>query len=729
MSRIATAAAIAVAIFVLDAMTPLDIAVAVLYVVVVLIVAPVCSRRTMLAVCCALMSMTVVAFVMSHGSAYLAAPVGRCVVSLAAIAITGFITLKNIAATDVLREQVTLLDLTSDALVVYDMKRRIRFWNRGAHALYGVPAEAALGRAPHEVVRTAFARPLADMLAELLRTGRWEGELTQTCHDGRELIVASRWTLQRDAHGRPLAVLVTNNDITQRKRMEIEIQQQQQEIRAAIDAIPAMVWVSAPDGRPVFVNERWSELGLPLERIGDNWHTLVHPDDLPQMQRAWRHALATGTSFENESRVRRGDGTYRWLLLRATPLVGDDGRIVRWYGVNADMEEHKRAAEALARSESFLAEAETLSQTGSIGFSVPHFEMFWSKQAYRIFDFPDTAEPSVAGMLARVHPDDLARVSALLAAAAADRREIDAEFRLLMQDGAVKRVHLVAHAIHAGRDASEYRGALMDVTEARNVQDALHRSLAELAHVTRITTLGELSASIAHEVSQPIAAIMTNGDAGMRWLERDEPQLHEVREALGNMLRDARRAGGIVQRIRTLARKSAPNRAPFELNALIEESVMLIQREIGVHAVELDLQLAQGELMIVGDRVQLQQVLINLMMNAIQAMASMVAVAGRPRRLALRSSRTADHEVRVDVEDSGPGIAEADLQQLFQPFFTTRAEGMGMGLSICRSIVESHRGRIRAAAQPGCGATMSFVLPISAQEETAAAVMTERARG
>ncbi|GAB7522079.1 hypothetical protein PBS_10630 [Paraburkholderia sp. 2C] len=717
-SRIAIAAAIAAGIFTLDALTPLDIAVAVLYVVVVLIVAPICSRRSMIAVCCALMSMTVIAFAMSHGGTYGVAPVGRFIVSLAAIGITGFLTLKNIAATDVLREQVTLLDLTSDALVVYDMKRRICFWNRGAHALYGVSAEEAIGRAPHEVVRTAFERPLAAMLAELLRTGRWEGELAQTCRDGRELIVASRWTLQRDAQGAPLAVLVTNNDITQRKRMEIEIARQQQEIRAAIDAIPAMVWVSSADGRPVFVNERWSEFGVPLDRIGDSWHTLVHPDDLPRMQHDWRHALATGTSLENESRVRRGDGTWRWSLLRATPLLDDQGRIVRWYGVTTDIEEPKRAAEALARSESFLAEAETLSQTGSIGFSMPRFEMFWSKQAYRIFGYPDEAEPSLQAMLARVHPDDRARVSSLMKIAAADRQDIDAEFRLLMPDDDVKRVHLVAHAVadgaahvhEAGAEESEYRGALMDVTEARNVQDALHRSLAELAHVTRVTTLGELSASIAHEVSQPIAAIMTNGDAGMRWLERDEPQLNEVREALNNMLRDARRAGGIVQRIRALAKKSAPNRVPFDLNALIEESAVLVQRETGVHAIELRLELAQGGLSIVGDRVQLQQVVINLMMNAIQAMAS---TAGKPRRLAVRSSRPQESEVRVEVEDSGPGIAEADLQRLFQPFFTTRAEGMGMGLSICRSIVESHGGKIRAYAQPGGGATMSFVLPNS----------------
>jgi signal transduction histidine kinase len=340
--------------------------------------------------------------------------------------------------------------------------------------------------------------------------------------------------------------------------------------------------------------------------------------------------------------------------------------------------------------------------------------MFWSKQAYCIFGYPEEAAPSLQAMLARVHPDERARVSSLIKAAAVDSKDIDAEFRLMMPDDDVKRVHLVAHAVahvaDTGGEESEYRGALMDVTEARNVQDALHRSLAELAHVTRVTTLGELSASIAHEVSQPIAAIMTNGDAGMRWLERDEPQLNEVREALNNMLRDARRAGGIVQRIRMLAKKSAPNRVPFDLNALIEESAVLVQREIGVHAIELDLQLAQGGLTIVGDRVQLQQVVINLMMNAIQAMAS---TAGKPRRLTVRSSCTHESEVRVDVEDSGPGIAEADLQRLFQPFFTTRAEGMGMGLSICRSIVESHGGKIRAYAQPGLGATMSFVLPNS----------------
>ncbi|CAB3764790.1 sensor histidine kinase [Paraburkholderia humisilvae] len=724
LSRIAIASAIALAIFVVDALTTIDIAIAVMYVVVVLIVAPICSRRSMLAVCCALMSLTVIAFAMSHGDASMMAPVGRCLVSLAAIGISGFLTLKNIAATNVLRAQVTLLDLTRDALVVYDMKRRIRFWNSGAHALYGVSAEEAIGRSAHEVVHTKFPRPLADVLAELLRTGRWEGELTQTCHDDRELIVASRWTLQRDARGQPLAVLVTNNDITQRRRMELEIQRKQQEIHAAIDAIPAMVWVSSADGRPVFVNERWSELGMPLEQIGENWPRLVHPDDLPQMRHDWSHALVTGTSFENESRMRSGDGTYRWVLLRAAPLTDDDGRIVRWYGVTVDIEERKRAAEALARSESFLAEAEALSETGSIGFSVPRFDMFWSKQAYRIFGYPCTVDPSLRGMLARVHPDDHARVSLLMkaagATAAGDERDIEAEFRLLMPGGEVKQVHLVAHAVEVDEQASEFRGALMDVTEARNVQDALHRSLAELAHVTRVTMLGELSASIAHEVSQPIAAIMTNGDAGMRWLNRDEPQLHEVREALNNMLRDAQRAGGIVQRIRSLAKKSAPNRAPFDLNALIDESALLIQREIGVHAVELDLQLTQAGLTIVGDRVQLQQVVINLMINAIQAMAAM---AGQPRRLIVRSSFSRDDGARVDVEDSGPGIAEADLQRLFQPFFTTRAEGMGMGLSICRSIVESHGGKIHAYSEPGRGTTMSFVLPNSTREEQAAVVM------
>ncbi len=708
--RIGIAAATAVAIFALDALTPLDIAIAVLYVVVLLIIAPVCSQRSMLAVCCTLLVMTVVAFVMSHSGAYTTAPIGRCTVSLAAIAITAFLSLKNIAATDVLREQVLLLDLTSDAIFVNDMQRVICYWNRGAEALYGWTADEAAGNAAHELVHTVYPRPLAEIYAELLRTGHWEGELTQTRRDQSQVIVASRWSLRRDAQGQAISVLVTNNDITQRKRMESEIQRQQQEIRAAIDAIPAMVWISSPDGRPVFVNERWSELGLSLDRMGPGWLTLVHPADLPQMERDWASALATGTPFENVSRLRRGDGTYRWLLLRALPLLDDSGQTLRWYGVNTDIEDHKRATEALERSEAFLAEAETLSETGSIGFAVPGFNMFWSEQAYRIYGYDRTVKPALDLMLTRIHPDDHARVSAVVQSLATGKRDIDSEHRLTMPDGAVKQVHLVAHAIELGDGTWEYRGALMDVTEARRVQDALHQSLAELAHVTRVTTLGELSASIAHEVSQPIAAIMSNGDAGLRWLERPEPQLSEVREALHNMVRDARRAGDIVQRIRALAKKSAPNRAPFELNALIEESVVLIQREIGNHLIAPDLRLAASGLLICGDRVQLQQVVINLMMNAIQAMST---VAGRPRRLLVRSARLDAGEVLVEIEDVGPGIAAEDLQRLFQPFFTTRTEGMGMGLSICRSIVESHGGRIWATSQPGEGATLYFVLPTS----------------
>jgi PAS domain S-box-containing protein len=713
--RIGGALAIALVIFAIDALTTFDIAVAVLYVVVVLVAAPVCSQRSVLVLCCTLMLLTVAAFVMSHGSAYMPAPVGRCVVSLAAIGITGFLTLKNMAATEVLREQVLLLDLTSDAIVAIDMHHVIGYWNRGAQALYGFTAEEALGRATHELVQTGFPVPLAQIEAQLLRTGRWEGELTQSRRDGSRVDVASRWSLRRDPQGQPMSVLITNNDITQRKRMEREIERQQQEIRAAIDAIPAMVWIASTDGGTMFVNERWSELNLALDESGSNWFEFVHPDDLPQLRQDWLRALESSMAFENESRIRRGDGSYRWMLLRAAPFTSDDGQIVRWYGANTDIEERRRAAEALARSESFLAEAETLSQTGSIGFALPDFNMFWSKQAYRIFEYPESLEPSLERMLARVHPDDHARVATLLQTAATDLRDIDVEYRLRMPGEVLKQVHLVAHAIDTG-EAYGYRGALMDVTEARNVQDALHRSLGELAHVTRITTLGELSASIAHEVSQPIAAIMTNAEAGLRWLERDPPQMGEVREALQNMLRDAQRAGGIVQRIRALAKKSVPNRVPFDLNALIEESVVLVQREIGVHAVTLNLQLATGSLTTVGDRVQLQQVVINLMMNAIQAMAGTL---GMPRRLTVRSAcevrgvqdGSEVREARVSVTDSGPGIAEADLQRLFQPFFTTREDGMGMGLSICRSIVESHGGRIRAYAREGQGATLSFVLP------------------
>ncbi len=706
----ACAAVIGLAVFVIDAFTPLDIAIAVLYVVVVLLVASTGSRPAAVAAAWTCVVLTLFAFVLSHDEHYSGGAVARCAVSLLAIVTTSVLALRNQANTATLREQLQLLDLTHDAIVAYDMNDRITFWNQGAEELYGWTAQQALGQPIHELTQTHAAISLDEIRDEVLRVGRWHGELERVRKDGETVAISSRWALWRDRNGKPRAILATNNDITLRKRMEGELRRQQEELRATIDAIPGMVWSSSPDGRLSYINRRWSEFGVTVaEDSGDIWRSIVHPDDLPATEAAWQSAVTTGASFENVARIRRRDGVYRWMHIGAEPLRDAAGKILRWYGVNTDIEERKRAEQALERSEAFLSDAQRLSRTGSIATSFPGGEMWWSEEAYRIFDYPEDAKPGIDLIVARAHPDDLALAREAYEQAMAGEPYIDTGHRLLMPDGSVKHVHYVAHIAAPQSGNIEYVGALMDVTERVVAQEALDRSTAELAHTTRVTMLGELAASIAHEVTQPLAAIVTAGDAASRWLNRPQPELCEAAQSIDQMIRDAKRATDIIRQIRAMAQKRDPSHAVFDLNAIARESVELVRRELDGERVEVETAYELPALEVCADRVQLQQVIINLVLNGVQAMTG---VAGRARRLRIRTRRFDGRHAQVIVEDSGTGISEENLGRLFNAFFTTKKDGMGMGLSICRSIVEMHGGRIWAESKQGEGAVMQFILPL-----------------
>jgi C4-dicarboxylate-specific signal transduction histidine kinase len=372
------------------------------------------------------------------------------------------------------------------------------------------------------------------------------------------------------------------------------------------------------------------------------------------------------------------------------------------------IQERMQAEQALERSEAFLLDAQRLSRTASIATSLPEGTMWWSDEAYRIFEYPRDVEPSLEAVLARTHRDDIASVRGVREQALAGAPLIDLEHRLAMPDGRVKYVHFVTHLVRSQTGGTEYVGALMDITETKVAQEALARSTAELAHVTRITMLGELAASIAHEVTQPIAAIVTCGDAALRWLNRPSPELGEAQQSIAQMIRDAKRASDVIQRIRAMAKKRDSLPAMLDLNEIVGESVELVRRELERHRVEVQVELATPALGVSCDRVQLQQVLINLMMNAAQAMAD----ASGPRRLVIATRRFDTTRAQVSVHDSGPGIREDNVNRLFDTFFTTKAEGMGMGLSICRSIVEAHGGRIWAESPEEGGARLQFVLPI-----------------
>jgi signal transduction histidine kinase len=368
----------------------------------------------------------------------------------------------------------------------------------------------------------------------------------------------------------------------------------------------------------------------------------------------------------------------------------------------------RRGAEsALRRSEAYLADAQRLSHTGSFGWTTASGDIVWSKETYRIFGLDETVKPTLDFILQRVHPDDREFVLHEIDRAARGEPDEDYEHRLLMPDGAVKHLIVRTHRAKYESGEEELVGALMDVTATREAQEALQTAQAELARVARVTALGQMSASIAHEVNQPLASISTTAVAGLRWLTRDVPEVDEARACLSYVVEEANRAAGVIRSVRDLARRADPELIPLDINEVIDEAVALVKPEALRYWVTVQLQPASGLPLVRGDRVQLQQVIINLAMNGVQAMAS---VTDRVRVLTIRTELRESDEVLVAVEDVGIGTEPEGLDRLFNAFYTTKSDGMGMGLSICRSIVEAHRGEVWASRNIGPGMTFQFTV-------------------
>ncbi len=364
--------------------------------------------------------------------------------------------------------------------------------------------------------------------------------------------------------------------------------------------------------------------------------------------------------------------------------------------------------EALQSREAYLAEAQRLSHTGSFGWKVSGGEITWSDETFRIFEW-DSANfrPSVDSIVERIHPEDLARVEQEFNRAANAGTGIEIEHRLLMPDASVKYVRAVAHRRRDSSGQLEFVGAVMDVTAARHAEEALRQTQATLAHIARVTTLGELTASIAHEVNQPLAAAITNCNTSLRWLAHDPPNVEEAREAASRAVKDATRAASTISRIRLLSKKSEPQHQPIDVNEVIRETALLLRDEAERYAIAIRTNLAPDLPRVMADGVQLQQVFINLMLNAIEAMKGMDGAG----ELTIRSQQSDRGQLLISVCDTGVGVAPHHADRIFDIFFTTKHGGIGMGLPISRSIVESHGGRLWAGSNSGQGATFHFTLP------------------
>jgi PAS domain S-box-containing protein len=727
------------------------------------------------------------------------------------------------------------------------------------------------------------------------------------------------------------------------------------QLRLVIDTIPTAAWTALPDGSNAFVNRRWSEYtGLRGEdTAGMGWQAAFHPDDIGKHVERWCASMASGQPFENEARLRRAaDGEYRWFLIRAAPLHDELGNVVRWYGIATDIEDRKRAEQALQRSEAYLAQAQKMSHTGSWAADIVNQRVIHSSEEHhRLFGFDPVGMPAWDVWVSRIHPDDRQQTMETIERKVGERVDFEFDCRIVHPDGTIKYVHTVAHpvldpsgvpiecvgstidvterkradealrdseerwkaafennptmyfmvgtdevvlsvnpfgaeqlgysveeltgapvlkVIHetdrapaqrtsrmcldqlgramslelrmvrkdgstlwvrktaramrmkdqpivliaceditdrkraemltaqvfesapdgiciVGRDyryrrsnpvyarrwgiapdqvvgmhvsellgadafnrvlkpyldrcfagaevifewSSEFRGrrylsvsysplrsgsqdveaALViqrDLTAYMRASEALRVAQSELAHVNRVATMGQLTASIAHEVNQPIAATVIGAQAALHWLERQPPDLEALRETLVQIANDGIRAGEVVSRIRDLIKKAPPRQDLLEINEPIREVIELTGSEAEKNRVLVRTELAQGLPAIRGDRVQLQQVMLNLIINGIEAMSG---ASDGARELLISTGKADSDEVFVTVQDSGPGLEPAVRERIFEAFYTTKAAGLGMGLSICRSIIEAHGGRLWASANSARGATFEFRLP------------------
>ncbi|TMA24819.1 MAG: PAS domain S-box protein [Deltaproteobacteria bacterium] len=365
--------------------------------------------------------------------------------------------------------------------------------------------------------------------------------------------------------------------------------------------------------------------------------------------------------------------------------------------------------EKLQQTEAYLSEAQRLSHAGSFGWRVSTGDIVWSEETFRIFQYDRTTKPTVELILQRVHPEDAAFVQQTIERAAQGGNDFDHQYRLVMPDRSIKHVQVVAHALNAASGGVDFVGTVIDVTERKRAEEErerLRQAHEDLARVNRVTTMGELTASLAHEVNQPIAAAITNANACLRWLAGDAPNLEEARAAARRIVKDGTRAAEIISRIRLLFKKGTPERELVEINEVIREMIVLLRSETTQYSISVRTELTARLPRVLGDRVQLQQVLMNLILNGIEAMKDVEGM----RELALKSQRTENEQLLVTVRDTGKGLPP-QRDQIFDAFFTTKPLGLGMGLSISRSIVESHGGRLWASDSSPRGATFSLTLP------------------
>jgi len=538
-----------------------------------------------------------------------------------------------------------------------------------------------------------------------------EGEVRLRRHDGEYRWFLFRASPVRDESGRLIKWYGTNIDITERKLALENLQANQDLLDLAQKSARAMAfdWYIQKEIN-YWSPEQEALYGLApgtFDGTFQSWKSMVNAADWPNVAEAVRHAQQTG-EVATEFRAVWPDGSLHWLSTIGRMFFDEGGEPVRIVGFTSDITKRKLIEEELRRSEEFLAQAQQLSRTGSFSWRVSTDEITWSDELYRIYEL----EPGIAITLdvirSRVHPEDLTLYEKMVEQARNGSDDFEWQYRLLMPDQSIKYMHAVARATRDQNNQLEYIAAVRDVTARRLSDEALDKARSELAHVARAMSLGALTASIAHEVNQPLSGIITNASTCVKMLDGDPPNVDGARETAKRTIRDGRRAADVITRLRALFSKKEAGAELVDLNEATREVIALSLSELERNRVITRTELADQLPLVTGDRVQLQQVIINLLRNGSDAMSD---VDDRPRELFFKTEMDESDCVRLSVRDAGTGFDPQTLDQLFRSFYTTKADGMGIGLSVSRSIIENHHGRLWATQNDGPGVTFSFSIP------------------
>jgi PAS domain S-box-containing protein len=549
---------------------------------------------------------------------------------------------------------------------------------------------------------------VADSWRAAVRAGKpYESLERVRCSDREYRWFLSRADPLRDELGNIIKWYGFDTDIEEQKRAEESLHEK----ASLLDLTHDTIFVRDASDVITYWNRGAEELyGWNREHaIGRVSHQLMQTI-FPEPLASIRDKLKSSGRWEGRLVHTKRDGTRVIVASRWSMRQDQRGRFSGTLETNNDITEHQRAEDALRRSEAELAEAQRLSLTGSFRWNTVLKTHHWSDQAYRLLEYEPQLEPSSDLFLQRVHPEDRDFIQRTLEQAFQTGRGFDIEHRLLMPDGSIKYLHAVAHLMKDDSEHLEVVGAATDITTIKRANEELQRTQAELARVTRLTTMGQLAASIAHEINQPLTGVITNGATCLHWLADETIDIGKARRAAGRIVRDGQRASDVVDRIRGLMTKSAHRETEVDMHGLVKDVLVLIRTELQAQRVSARTELKARSSFVRGDRVQLQQVVLNLIMNGIEAM---LPVTNRHRILVIGSRLEGSGDLLVFVRDHGTGIRPEIMDKLFEPFFTTKSEGIGMGLAICRSIVETHSGRLWASAAAPHGSVFQFTLPIT----------------